>query len=99
MDLIDKKNDLSVTVGDFFHDAFQTFLEFSFIFCAGNKLSHVEGIDYFRPQVIGNVPIDNTVSKPFGNSRLTDTGLPDQDRVILAATRKDVQGPADLFVA
>ncbi|MNH40867.1 hypothetical protein D3C79_1022490 [compost metagenome] len=46
-------------------------------------------------QQVGHLAIDDSLGQAFRNGRLADTGLTDQQRVILAATRKDLRHTLD----
>ncbi|MNH41151.1 hypothetical protein D3C79_1025920 [compost metagenome] len=50
-------------------------------------------------QQVGHLAIDDTLGQAFGDSRLADAGLTDQQRVVLAPTGKDLRYALDLKLA
>ena len=90
VDLIDKQYDLA-RGGDYFvHDAFQTLFELALVFRAGDKGSHIEGVDLFLLQVLRNIPAHDTMRQTFCDSGLTHTRFTNQNRVILRSPAQDL---------
>ena len=98
MYLVDKQDNLAVGLVDFTDDALQSLLELALVLGTGNQGTHVERIDGLRLQVLGHIAADDTLRKALGNSRLSNTGLADENGVVLGAARKDLQHTAYLLV-
>ena len=98
MNLVDEEDDFAVGLIDFADDALQSLLEFTFVFGAGNKCTHVQREEGLGLQVLGDVAANNTVCDAFGNGGLADARFADKDRVVLGATAKNLQHTADFVV-
>jgi hypothetical protein len=61
--------------------------------------AHVERDHALVLESLGDVAADDALREPFDDRRLSDTGLADQDRVVLRASREHLDDPADLLVA
>ena len=61
MYLIDEQNNSTITIRYLFNDGFQTFFKLTFKFCTSNELPHIECINDFVFQVLGNIAIDDTM--------------------------------------
>ena len=90
VDLIDKQDDLTRCGYDFVYYAFQTLLKLALVFRTRNERTHIEGVDLFLLQVLGDVTTHDTMGKTFCNSRLTYTRFTDQNRVILRSTTQNL---------
>ena len=98
MDLIDKKNDFPIRFSHFTHYSFQTFFKFALIFGPGNQSSHIQRENLFRFQIFRYVTPDDTMSKPLGNRRLTNTRFTNQNRVVFRTTTQDLKYTANFVV-
>ena len=98
MQLIDKQDDLAVTVLHFLKYRFQTFLKLAPVFRAGNKRSHIKGKDCLLFQSLRNISADDTLRQSFYDCRFTDAGFTDQHRVVLRLTGKDPDHITDLLI-
>lgn len=99
MDFVDEKQDFAVAGDDLLHDRFESFFELTLILRTGNQRPHVERINDFRFQVLGDVAVDDSVGDALGDGGLADTRFTDQYRVVLRAARQNLQHAADLLVA
>ena len=99
VDLINKEEDLPVCLRHFVDNGFEAFFEFALVFCPGYQCPHVKTVNVFFTKVFGYVTVDDTVGEPFYDRRFTDAWLTDQDGVILAAAREDVQDAANFLIA
>jgi hypothetical protein len=66
---------------------------------AGNQRAHVERHQLLVAQAFRHVAVDDAQGKAFGDGRLADAGLTDQNRVVLGAPRQHLDRAADFFVA
>ena len=99
MNLINEEDDLAIRTFDFFDDSFDALFKLAFKFGTGNQGRDVENIDLFGQQIFRNVLLYNAPGDPFDDGRFSNTGIPDEDRIIFFAARKDVQDPADFFIS
>ncbi len=49
-------------------------------------------------EALGHVTIDDAQGEAFDDGRLADTGLTNQDRIVLGAARQHLDGAADFLV-
>ena len=98
MQLINKQNDLSVTVFHFFQNRLQTFLKLSPVFCARHKSSHIKGEDRLVFQTFRHITAYDSLCKSLYNSGFSDTWFTDQNRVVFRLTGKDADHIPDLLI-
>ena len=98
VELIDEKDDLSFRFLDRFKDVFQPFLKFAAVFRSRYKGTHIELEDLFVLKAYRHVAADDSARQTFNDSRLADTGLTDDDRVVFGSSRKDPDDPSDFAV-
>ena len=98
MDFIDEENPIRVFL-HFVDDFFQPFLKLPAILRAGDDGRHIEGNDVRIFQHFRDVSVHDALREPFGNRRLPDARLPDEDRIVLAAPRKNLNHAADFVRA
>ena len=99
MQLIDKQNDLSLALLDFFQKCFQSFLKLTTVFCTGNKRSHIKCKDFLVLKSIRHISSDNTLCQSLYGCRFTNTWLTDEYRIVLGFTGKNTDNMADLIVS
>ncbi len=73
VDFVDKEYYFAVGLCHFVHDGFQSFLEFAFVFGAGDECAHVERIDLLAAQVFGHVAAYDAVCESFGDGSFAGT--------------------------
>jgi hypothetical protein len=66
---------------------------------AGNQRAHVERHQLLVLEALRHVAVDDPESQALGDRRLADAGLADEDRIVLGAAGKNLDGAADLVVA
>ena len=98
MYLIDKQDDLALTLYHGIDNAFQPFLELALIFSTGHEGAHVQRIDFLGLQVFRHVLTDYSLGNAFRNSSLSDTRLTDQDRIVLRPSAQYLEHPTYLLV-
>ena len=87
MDFVDEQ-DSTGRLGKLLQHRLETLLEITPIFGAGQQCAHVQRINLRLRQDFGNITLDDAPCQPFGNRRFADTGLADQQRIVLAAAAK-----------
>ena len=97
--LINEQNDLSVAVLHIIQYGFQTFLEFTSVFCTGYQCSHIQSEYLLVLQSLRDITFYNTLCQPFHHGGLTDTGFTDKYRVVLRLTGQDTYHVTDLTVS
>src|SRR5207249_5144542 len=65
----------------------------------GDERAEVERDDALVLEGLGHVAADDALGEPLDDGGLADSGLADQDRVVLGPSREDLHHPADLVVA
>ena len=98
MDLIDEKDYLPIAVDHFLDDAFQTLLKLSLIFRTRYKCPKIKRIYLAALKVLRNISVDYLLGDTFRYSRLSDSRLSHQYRIVLRSSAENLQHPADLFV-
>ncbi len=84
---------------DLLQHGLQALLELAAIFRAGDQRAHVERQQLLVLEAFGHVTLDDAQRQAFGDGRLADAGLADQDGIVLGAARQNLDGAADLLVA
>ena len=98
VDLVDEEDDFAVGLDDLVHNALQTLLELAFVLGTGNQGAHIKGEEFLGLQILGDIATDQTLGQSFRDSGLADTGLTNQNRVVLGTARQNLQHTADLLV-
>ncbi len=96
--LVDEK-DRVAALADLFQHLLQALLEIAAIAAAGDERAEVEGVELLATQRLGDVVVHDLLRKSLDDRRLADTGLTNQHRVVLRATRQDLQHAFDLALA
>ncbi len=98
MDFVDEQ-DCVRTFLQFLEDRLQALLEVAAILGAGEQRAHVERIHLGVSQNIGHFAARDAPGKAFGDRRLADTSLTDQERIVLAATAQHLHHALDFRLA
>ena len=98
MQFINEKNDAARCIFNLAEDRLQTLFKFAPKFCTCNQGSHIECDDPLILQTLWHIRLDNPNRQPFGNGRLANARLTDQDRVVFGAARKNLDHPPDLLI-
>ena len=80
-------------------DGLQPLLELAAVLRTGEQRADVERPHALSLQTLGNVAGDDPLRQPLHDRGLADSGLADQDGVVLRPSREDLDDPADLLVA
>ena len=99
VDLVDEEDYLAVALGNFVHDGFQAFLEFTFIFRAGHEGAHIEREYLLRPQIFGNVAAHDALGQSLGDGGFAGAWLAYQHRVVLGSAAQNLKHAAYFVVA
>ena len=99
MDLIYEKDDFPLGTGHFVYHGFQPFLEFTFVFGSGDQGTHVEREYLLVAQILRHVATHDPVSQALGYGRLAHPRPTDKDRIVLGASRENLQHSPDLVIA
>ena len=99
VDLVDEEYDAALALGHLVHHALQSLLELTLVLCTGNQLSHVEREQLLVLQVLGNVAAHDSLRQTLHDGRLTRSRLTDKYRVVLRASREDLQHAPYFVVA
>ena len=75
---------------DLVQQAFQALLEITTIFGARQQRTEVKRVNGRIADDIGDFTLDNQFGQAFGNCGFTNTGFPNQQRVVFTATRQDL---------
>ena len=81
--LIDEKDNTALALAYLFEHGLEPLLKLAAVLCARDKRAHVEGEDSLVFQPLGHVAADYTLCQPFGDGRLADARLANQDGVVL----------------
>jgi hypothetical protein len=80
---------------DFFDDLFETLLKFATIFGAGDERSNIESEEALVLERLGYVARDDSLGETLDDGRLSDTGLPNEDGIVLGTTGENLDDPLD----
>ena len=98
VELVDEE-DRVVRVAELLDDLLEPLLELAAVLRAGDQRADVEGQDALVEQRLGHVAGDDPVGEALGDGGLADARLADQGRVVLRASRQDLDDPLDLLLA
>ena len=98
MDFINEEDDVSFGLLNFVDNGLQTFFKFAFVLGAGHQCTHIQGVDLFVLQVLGDVSTQDTVGKSLYDGRFTGTRFTDKNRVVLGTPTQNLQDTPYLFV-
>ena len=96
--LVDKEYDLAVTLAHILQYGFKSLLEFTSVFCPCYQGAHIEGKDFLVFESFRHIALSDTLCKPLNNCCLADSGLTDQNGVILGLPGQNTYHISDLRV-
>ena len=96
--LVDEGDDLARGVGDLLEDGLEPLLELAPVLGPGQHAADVERHQALALQPFGHVAVGDASGQPFDDGGLADTGLPDEDGVVLGAARQHLDDATDLLV-
>ncbi len=97
MDLVDEEDTL-VEALHLLHHRFQPLLEVAAIARAGEQRAHVERVDHRIVENFRHIAIDDLLGQALGDGRLADTGVANQDGIVLVAPAQDLDAALDLHL-
>src|SRR5215203_4221849 len=80
--LVDKKNDMSLCVLDLFEDRFESVFKLATILSTGEHRAEIECDESFVAQGFGHVSGNDSLGQTFDDGSLTNAGLTDQYRIV-----------------
>ena len=98
MQFIDKQNDFPFALSDFFQNSFQTFLEFTTVFCTGYQCTHIQSKNRFIFQTFRYIATDDSLCQSFYGCRFTYTWFTDQYRIVFCLSGKNTNHISNLAV-
>ena len=98
VELIDEEQNAPFRLFHLFEDCLQTFLELAAVLGARDERAHIEREERLVLESFGDVPLDDTLRKPFGDRRLADAGFTDEHGVIFGLAREDADDVSDLLI-
>mmetsp|Transcript_13434 Transcript_13434/g.31042 ORF Transcript_13434/g.31042 Transcript_13434/m.31042 type:complete len:387 (-) Transcript_13434:79-1239(-) len=96
--LVDENDDFSVAVLNFLQNGLETLFELSTHAGSGHQCRQVESNQFASLQSIGDVARNHALGDALGNRGLSDTGITNQDGVVLGTATQDLDGTADFIV-
>ena len=98
MYLVDEQDRALVRL-DLLHDLLETLLEIAAISGAGEQRAHVEREDRGIGENVGNFPLGDLARETFGDRRLADAGVADQQRIVLLPPAENLDRALHLGLA
>ena len=95
--LIDEEDDLAVLLHLIEH-ILDALLEFTAVLGAGHHAAQIQRQDAAVQQVLRHIGRSDALGQTFGDGGLADTGLTDQNRVVLGAAGEDLDDTGNLLV-
>ena len=99
VELVDEEDDLAFGRLNLFENGLEALLELAAELGAGDQRAHVERDDALLLQALGDIAADDALGEAFDDGGLADTGLADQDGVVLGAAGEDLNDAADFGIA
>ena len=97
--LVDEGDDPSLGPGDLLEDGLEPLLELAAVLRAGHHRAEVERDQRLAAQALRDVARDDALGEPLDDGGLADSGVTDEDGVVLGPPRQHLHDPADLGVA
>jgi hypothetical protein len=97
--LVHEEDDLTRCAAHLLHHALHPLLELTAVLGAGDESGEVERHDPLVLERLRHVIFDDALGQPLSDGGLADARLAHQTRVVLGATREDVDDALDLVVA
>src|SRR6185436_18866917 len=98
VDLVDEDDELLALL-ELLQDSLQALLELASVFGAGHDERQVERDDPLVGQEDRHPALDDALGQTLDDGGLADAGLAEQDGVVLAAAREDLDDAVDFLVA
>ena len=98
VELVDEENDVAA-LGDLLHHLLEALLELTAVLRAGHERGQVERVDLLVLEQLRHLVRGDPRGEALDDGGLADTGLADQDGVVLLAAREDLHHALDLGLA
>ena len=98
VDLVDEQDRARIVL-DLLHHRLEPLLEIAAIARAGQQRAHVEREDGGVLQHLGHFALDDLARQAFGDRRLADAGVADEQRIVLLAAAEHLDGAQHLRLA
>ena len=98
VELVDEQNHLAVCAGDLLQDGLQALFELAPVLGTRQERAHIQRHDALALDSIGHVAGHDAVGQAFDDGGLAHTGVPDEDRVVLAPARENLHHAANLLI-
>ncbi len=95
--LVDEDDEVALEGGDLVHRVGEALFEVSAVARAGEHRGQVERDDAAAEQLLGHGAVDDRLGETLDDRGLADTGLADQDGVVLRAAAQDLDRLLDLI--
>ena len=99
VELVQEDDVPAVGLGDLLQHRLEALFELAAVLGAGEHGGDVEGHQLLVREGRRHVPVDDALGQAFHDGGLPDSGLPDQDRVVLRAAGQDLHDTPDLVVS
>ena len=83
MQFVEEGDDLAIRLLDLVKDSFEPLLELAAVFRPGDHRTEVERHNSLCLESLGDVTVGDATRQAFDDRSLADTGLTNQDRVVL----------------
>ncbi len=97
MDLVDEQDRARIVL-DLLHHGLEPFLEVAAIARAGQQRAHVEGEDGGILQHLGHLALHDLAREAFGDGRLADAGVADEQGIVLLAAAQHLDGAQNFLL-
>ena len=98
VEFVDEEDDIFV-FANLVHDGLDALFELATVFCAGDHKGEVEGDDTLVAEDFRDIAGNNFLGESLGDGCLADTGLADQNGVVLGAAAENLNNALDLIDA
>src|SRR5262249_1188002 len=98
VDLVDEQDDVAAGP-DLLEHLLQALLEVTAVARAGPKSAKVERVQLLVLERLRHLALDDALREPFDDSRLADSRLADQDRVVLGPARQHLHDALDFLLS
>ena len=98
MQFVEEGDDLAIRLLDLVKHSFEPLLELAAVFRPGDHRTEVERHNSLCLESLGDVTVGDATRQAFDDRSLADTGLTNQDRVVLGPAGQDLDHTTDLIV-
>ena len=98
VDLVDEEDDVAAGL-DLLEHLLEALLEIAAVARTGDEGTEVERVELLVVEGLGHRVIGDRLGEPFDDRRLADTGLTDEDRIVLGTAAEDLHDPLGLAAA